>query len=169
MTAIKILNSPPDELKEKVSIKYKVHPYFSELELFNAVGGDILKNVLPPNTQLLPVLDETDLVIGGNYLGSAFVHAIINKKPFILFNNDEFFEKSATKGGFPLELFGNSITIVHTSEELWNLVMKFFTDPVVSAQMRLDVSLFSEQFLDNSHCPTISYVLEELLREKNDN
>jgi hypothetical protein len=164
MEAIKILSSPPEDLKEKISLKFKVHPTFSELELFNAVGEDFLNNVLPTDTQLEPVLDETDLVIGVNYHGSAFVHAIKNKKPMIFYYSDEFFENGLKKSKSLYELLSNNVTIVHTSDELWDLIRNFFTDPVVSAQMKSDVSLFSNQFLDNSSYPTIGNVIEELLR-----
>lgn len=164
MEAIRILNSPPDDLKEKISIKMKVHPFFSELELFKALGKETINNVLPTDTQLKPVLDETDLVIGVNYFGSALFHALKNNKPVILFVNDEFFEKSNTKAGSLFDLLGNSIRVIRTSGELWDLVRKFFTDPSESAQMKTDVFKFSDEFLNNSNFPIIRTVIEGLLQ-----
>jgi len=164
MDAIKIFNTPPDDLKEKLSIKFKVHPNYSELELFYAIGDDVLKDVLPTNTQLQPVLEETDLVIGVNYFGSAFFNALKNNKPVILFYSDEFFEKSLKKEGWPFEILGNDIIIARNSDELWNIIRKFFTDTAVSEQIRLNASLFSTQFLDNSNYPTVGNVVEELIQ-----
>lgn len=164
--AIKNLNSPPDDLKGKISIKFKVHPFFSELELFRAAGGDAVKNVLPTDTQLQSVLEETDLVIGVNYFGSALFHALKNNNSIILYCNDDFFETSYNRDGEFFALFGNSIKIAKNSDDLWNLIRTFFTDPAVSTKMKLDVTVFSKQFLDNSSFPTIGNVVKEIIQPR---
>lgn len=164
MTAIRILNSPPEDIKEKLSIKFKVHPGFSELELFNATGENTSEKLLPIDSELNSILNETDLVIGVNYYGSALFHALESITPFIFFNNDELFERSLLQRDSFFGLFDKSIKIVHTPDELWDCIRTCRFDNSLFTQMKSDVSLFSENFLLNSQYPGIGEVVQEVLK-----
>jgi len=169
MNTILNFSFPPEDLKEKISIKYKVHPNYSELELFNALGEDVLKDLLPTDAELQPVLDQADLVIGVNYIGSALVHALKCEKPYISFINDDFFKKHFGKEKTSiLNKLSDSIVTINTYHELWDIVRSFIADPALAEEMKRDVSVFAKEYLDNSSYPTIGCVLEELLKDEKD-
>lgn len=168
MDIIRKMQSPPKDFKEKISIKFKVHPYSSELELFYALGRDTFNALLPVESELQPILNETDIVIGANYNGSVITHALLNLKPVVLLNNDKLFDRDYKGSEIYFSLFNNSIKYVHTIDELWDLIRRYFTDPSFAEEMKKDVSIFAKEYLDNSNYPTIGCILEEILKNEKD-
>ncbi len=165
MDVLKELANPPGDLKGRISIKFKVHPNISELELFNALGDSVKKHLLPIDSELQSVLGDSDVVIGINFMSSAYIHALNNDKVVIALLNDTLFERRYEKV-LSLNLFKNGIKSVYTYKELWNLIRQYFTNPDLAEEMKKDVSVFAKQHLDNSNYPTIGCVLEDLLKDE---
>ena len=163
LAALRALNNPPPDIAEQLSLRIKAHPNrrWSDSELFSAIGGGIAECVLPLNSELLSVLERTDLVVALNFLGSALLHALRTHKPVIFFWTDPLIGR--VEPHVHADLFLPAGTLVRNPEEFWDLVRRFFTDPEVAEQMGLKAVEFCRNNLDDSNYPSIGEVVDQVL------
>lgn len=164
LTALRTLGNPPADIAGNLSIRIKVHPGYSDLELFVAIGGRIRDWVLPINSELKSVLQGVDLIVAINYSGSALVHVLRAGKPVIFFWTDPLIGKIE-----PLahaDMFLPAGMLVREAEEFWSVIRNFFTDPKLAKEMRLRAQKFSRNYLDDSNYPSISEVVNQVLQKR---
>lgn len=159
ITAFHVLDHPPEDIAERLSLNIKVHPGYPDWEIFAVVGGRLRQKVLPANSELRAVLKETDLVVAVNYYGSALIHALRSGKPIIFL---------CTTRQVPVrDLFHPSGTVVHKPEEFWSLVRNFFTDSALAKQMCLKAQEFCAENLHDRDYPNIGEVVDRILSRQN--
>lgn len=161
LEALRTLDSPPTDIAKKLSLKIKVHPKYTDVELFGTVSNRLSDNVLPPDSELKSVLKDTDLVVAVNYCGSALVHVLRAGKPLVLFWTDFLIGKVEPHAH--ADLFLPAGTLVRNLGEFWDLVRRFFTDSEVGRRMRLKAQEFCRNNLDDSNYPGIDEVVDGIL------
>jgi hypothetical protein len=167
MKALQALNDPPADIAENLSLKIKIHPNrtWSDLELFTAIGDGIEEHILPLNSALSSVLEQTSLVVAVNYCGSALVHTLRSCKPVIFFYTDRLLIDRA-EPYLDADLYLRAGMLVRSSEELWAQVRCFFTDPEFAEKMRLKTLAFCQNNFDDSNYPTIGEVVDQVLSKR---
>ncbi len=156
LAALNALANPPGDLVERLSLRFKPHPGFPQLELFLAVNSDVEPTILKPASELALALEESDLVLLVNNLGSALVHAARSGKPIIFFWPDPL---TATPE-LHAEVVAEAGIVARTPTELWNLVRDFFTRPQMADDLRAKSRTFSHHFLDSSAYPAVARAVE---------
>jgi len=167
MKALQALNDPPADIAAHLSLKIKIHPNrtWSDLEFYAAMEEGIEEHVLPLNSELSSVLEETSLVVAVNYGGSALVHTLRSGKPVIFFYTDRLLMERA-EAYVAADLYLRSGTLVQTAEELWVQVRGFFTDSELAEKMRLKAQAFCRNNFDDSNYPTIGEVVGQVLSKR---
>jgi hypothetical protein len=158
LDAIKTVGSIPKEILPKVSLYIKTHPHWPDIELFKATGRDLTAKVLPPDTELGPLLSRVDLVVALNYYGSALIHVLRKEKPVVFFWTD----RGSEWLNFS-KFFLAAGPCVETAEEFWILVERFFTDSVTANKMCSQVQEFHQNYLDDRTYPGIQEVISDIL------
>jgi len=162
---INLFNDLAKKFSNKLSIRFKVHPGFSELELFSASASETYEKLLPINSNLLSILDETDLVIGINYSGSALIHVLNHKKPYINFINDGLFKESIFKTDSLLNFLNPYILTLSTRREIFSFIETVISDPSILKQMENKLYSFYTEFLDNSSFLSIGEIIKNKTEE----
>ena len=159
ITAFQVLDHPPEDIAERLSLNIKVHPGYPDLELFAVVGDRLRQKVLPENSELQAVLKETDLVVALNYYGSALIHVLGSGKPIIFFTTRQV--------PFSFDLFHPAGLVVRKPEEFWRVVTNFFTDSTFAKQMSSKAQEFCAKNLHDSDYPNIGEVVDRILSAEN--
>ena len=154
LTVLRSVTDPPPDLKEKVDVKVKVHPYISDLEMIEAAGPQVAERLMPPASELESALKETDLVIAVNYRGGAMVHALKMAKPIIYFLAEK--EAMLKREDFPYDTFQDGTVLARTPEEFWGLVRRFMSDPDFGAEMRSKAATFARDNLNDDAYPGLA-------------
>ncbi|MEM4725270.1 MAG: hypothetical protein QXP01_09680 [Candidatus Hadarchaeum sp.] len=159
LQALATLNNPPGDIAQHLSLRIKVHPNptYSDLPIFSAVSDSLRKRILPTNSKLSTVLEETDLIVAVNYCGSALVHAFRDSKPVIFFWTDPLIGK--TEPLLHAELFLSGGVIARSADELWHWVRRYFTTPAVAEEIRSRAKRFFHTNLDDTKFPRLDYIL----------
>lgn len=160
LEALRAVNRPPADIAARINLRIKPHPNNAEFEIFALADRGLERAVVPPNADLRSALQDSDLVVAINYLGSALLHALRLGKPVVLLWVDELFLKAP---GTQVDLFMPGCQLARTPEEFWDVVRKFFTDERFAQAMRLKAQEFCRGNLDDSDYPTISEVIETTL------
>lgn len=150
---------------DKISMKFKFHPAFTELEIFQSLDKDFFENIVPLNTELLPILSEVNLVIGVNYYGSALIHTLKMNTPFINYMNDEIMEDGFYDEREPLMQLRKSMKIVSNKSNLIDEINKMMNDPTILEGMKSLQAKFVDAFLRNDNFPTIEEQMQLFLQE----
>lgn len=108
-----------------ISGKFKVHPKFSDLELFDLSTHNASEYVLDPATSLIDILPNFDLIVGLNYSGPAIVHSSNIGKPILFCFSDSLYQNSKFLHNPIVNVFGDVVTKV---PELLDLILKFKSD-----------------------------------------
>jgi len=161
LSAFRVLNNPPDDLLEKISVNVKVHPNSRDTGLFSLIGNGFEEKVMPTTTKLINALEESDIVIALNYRGSALIHTLRFGMPVIFFYNDKTYGN--VEFGREAGFFVEGGIMVETSEEFWQVVRDFLTLPEFAEGMRTKACDFSEKYLDDAHYPTVAEVMRNVL------
>jgi hypothetical protein len=159
ITAFQVLDHPPEDIAERLSLNIKVHPGYPDLELFAVVGDRLRQKVLPVNSELQAVLKETDLVVALNYYGSALIHVLGSGKPIIFFTTRQV--------PVSFDLFHPAGLVVRKPEEFWRVVTNFFTDSTFAKQMSSKAQEFGAKNLHDSDYPNIGEVVDRILSGEN--
>jgi len=147
------------DFAEKIDIKFKVHPGFSELELFNVTNKDLSDYLLPVDAELEPIIQESNLIIGVNFYSSALINIIKSKKPIVNYINDEYFQSDMERSSNILEILKAHIMILHSKEELKSFIMKILYNPFILEEMKVNITLFSEKYVNNQNFLPISAII----------
>jgi hypothetical protein len=161
LDALRALVQPPADLEGKIDLAVKVHPANSDLEIIEAAGPDVLQRVLPVNSDLEHALRETDLVIAVNSRGTVLIHCMINGKPVLALNTEP--HSLVRRTDMLTDLFSSGTTPARTTQELWQSVRDFFTDPERADAMRRESQRFAKKYLDDSRFPTLPEHLKRAL------
>ncbi len=156
LAALEVLTNPPEDLVEKLSLRFKCHPGFPQLELFLAIDSSVEPAILKPASELALALDECDLVLLVNNLGSTLVHAARSGKPIILFWPDPLVAAPELLA----DVVAEAGVVARTPAELWSLIRDFFTRPQMADHLRTKSREFSRRFLDSSSYPTVTQEVE---------
>jgi hypothetical protein len=162
--AFRALDNPPVDLANKIELKIKVHPGFPDKELFQIVSRRLAAQVLPTDSDLKTVLDQTDLVLAVNYCsGSALIHVLNSFKPVIFFRTDCLMTEKDRQHN---ELCIPGGIEVKLEQDLWNSIRTFFKDPRFAQKMQSKARAFARKYLDDSHNPHIGDVIHQVLSGK---
>lgn len=161
LEALDALNYPPIDIAKHLSLHIKVHPgsSYSNLELFDAIGDGIKEKVLPTNSDLSSVLEQTDLVVSVNYIGSALVHAINAGKPVIYFWTDPLTRIHMEE----VEAFSPECSSASNPVEFWSIVRNYIFDIEFKKQMDSKAQKLQYEYLSCRDYPQISEVLEKII------
>ena len=85
ISGIKDLSSLKKEFSSVLELKIKLHPWINDKDLIKAFEPELLKDVLPNNSNLEDALDSADFVIAVNYQGVAILHSYLREKPVLLY------------------------------------------------------------------------------------
>ncbi len=162
--ALQQLCNVPGDLSSKVEMVIKVHPHYSDLDIIASAAPDLCERVLPRRADLHSVLQETDLVVGVNYEGSALAHALRAGKPSVVFLTLE--KPLVERQCGHVNLFAGGITVVRSAAELWLLLRNFVNDSDTAEQMRLRAQGFASKHLSERGFPDLLDLLPELLVPK---
>lgn len=146
--ALRALAQNPSDLSFSIEILIKPHPALPDLEIIKAAGSAIESMQVSPNVSLTDLIKACDLVIALNYIGIATVHACLHEKPVIFFWTD-----GAIGCAEPYsfgDLFSEAGILVRTSDELWDSIRAYFTDPVFKEVLRQKRLEYSRKFLSQS-------------------
>lgn len=163
--ALKVLASPPEDLRPRLSLHLKVHPYYSDLQIIDSAGSNLRSLVLPLDADLNSMLDKADLVIAVNYTGTALIHAFRLAKPVIALMTES--PSLLKRPDVPYDLFSRGCVTVREADEFWSCVRGFFTDPEIAADMTARSKAFARQELDSTDSPGLGECLSRLLGETN--
>ncbi len=111
---------------------------------------------MKPASDLAVALDESDLVILVNNLGSTLVHAARSGKPIICFWPDPL--TAAPELG--ADVVAKAGVVARTPTEVWGLIRDFFTRPQMADELRTRSRAFSHRFLDSTGYPTVTQEIE---------
>lgn len=76
------INAVPEPMRDKISIRYKMHPRFHSFSLLKRAKIDFI-NVLHPSTPMIDALEASDIVLSCNYIGAPAFQAFMRKKPTV--------------------------------------------------------------------------------------
>lgn len=162
--AITELNELAREFNKNISIKFKVHPGFSEMEIFNGLGEEIKEKILPINSDLEVILHEVDLVIGVNYYGTALIHSLKSKKPFINYINDEFFSLLLSRDTYVIHQLKQAMIIVNHVTELKGIINQIIERPKLLENICSQRANIIDMLFTNSNYPTIGTQLLRIVK-----
>lgn len=148
---------------DSVEIKYKVHPGYPELELFYAANIPVEQKILPINSETESVLEETDLIFGVNYYGSALIQVLKNKKPFINYINDEPYMLSYQKESEAPKIFDSFIKSLYSPAEIIQCLDRLISDPSLLCQIIKKEEEFSKRYLNDSSYPSFSQIIKDII------
>jgi hypothetical protein len=159
--AFRVLAAPPPDIEQKVDICLKVHPSYSDLGIIAAASADLRNKVLPPESDLMQLLEETDLFIAVNYMGSALVPVLLAGKPCIYLLTES--QVMLARPDWNLTLLMEGTTLVRNANDLWATISAFCSDPEVKSGMASKSRQYSEKYLDTSGLPAMGELIKELL------
>ncbi|MBM4053447.1 MAG: class I SAM-dependent methyltransferase [Planctomycetes bacterium] len=156
INAFKILNNPPQNIADKLFIKFKVHPGWPDLESLSVAGINIERDVFPPNSDLHSILHHFDLIIDLNLSGTAIIHTIRAIKPILFFwpcrvNFSHWYE----------EIFLQAGKLADNPEKLWKHITRFFTEDKFAQLLRNKVEIFANNYLDDGNFPTLGDLIQD--------
>jgi len=159
LNALKALAAPPADLTERLDLYIKVHPFYQDLEIIVAAGGDLLDRVLPPKADLHELISETSLVVAVNYVGSALLHVLRAGRPVLYLLTEH--EPLLRRPDRRFDIFMEAATVVRTADQFWAAVRDFFSDSAAAERMRLKSQLFARHYLDSDDAPEIGEALNQ--------
>lgn len=152
------LGDIPKDLKEKVSFAIKPHPALPELVAFSLGYSVLDEKLVPPDTQLGPLIEAADLIIDLCFSGAALVHAIRAQKPILFF-----WINGSINPFIESELFLSAGEVVTDSESFWPRVRTLFHDRFALADLKARCCGFHEKYFDDDRYSTIRETLEHRL------
>ncbi len=157
LEALRALAHPPPDLADRLLVRFKVHPTQFDLEMLKVTVEGFSEKLLAPDSDLLGALQETDLVVCVNYVGSGLIHVLRAGCPVISFLTQH---ESLVEHLTPtFACFISGATLARTPEELWSLVREFFTNPDSAAKMRQKARDFAQENLRDDHFPGICEIV----------
>ncbi len=119
------INNVPQQMKDKISVKVKLHPRFTDFSICKAANIKI-DQILPPNSELGGVLKNTNIAITCNYLGAPSAHAARMGVPVIhCFSPSELHHAKILDSYFPLIKTGCLVT---EHKKIWSNIYKLIND-----------------------------------------
>ena len=168
--ALQILNEPPLDMHNEIEVKIKTHPGYSEHELLGSLCADAADKILPAKTELSVVAGQADLIVAANYGGAALTHVLRLNKPVIFLWTERLLSQTdAYDIRYGLEFILPAGVIVHSAEDFWRTVKKFFSDAQFNKQLCDKASAFHRSYLDDSNYPDIGEVITEVLLHEREN
>ena len=161
LEALRVLAAAPPDIEKKVDICLKVHPSYNDLGIITAASEDLPDKALPPESDLEQLLEETDLFVAVNYMGSALVPVLLAGKPCIYLLTES--QVMLARPDWNLTLLMEGTTLVRNGHDLWHTIRAFDSDPDVKFKMELKSRQYSEKYLDTSRLPTMPELIKELL------
>ncbi|EKD29071.1 MAG: hypothetical protein ACD_79C00090G0011 [uncultured bacterium] len=159
--ALKIIEAPPKDIIDKISVFIKVHPGFPDLEIIKTASTNLTKSILPISMPLEQALQMCDLVIALNYSGVGIIHSVRNKKPIIHFLTDNTFGKVD-----PYEyadLYLNSGLLITNTDEFWPVIQRFFNDNLFAENLKNKAEVFYQENVNITGLKTFGEVIKELI------
>jgi hypothetical protein len=149
-----------------LEIKIKVHPGWPELDLIRMADEDLFSKVLPVDYPLQSALQWADLVVVLNATTTAVLHALRAEKPIILFYTDINLYRKTYVFGKRADILMPGGESVQDSNQFWDIVRTFFTDPDMRQKLQDRTHKFSHEYLDDTKYPRIEEIIRELLEKQ---
>ncbi|MBI9087305.1 MAG: class I SAM-dependent methyltransferase [Desulfobacterales bacterium] len=162
MAALEAMTDPPANLAGKVDLMIKTHPSRHDHPLFELAGGGLAEHVLPATVPLADALEQADLVIALNYLGTALIYALQARKPMVFFWNDPLLLRRSHSFRHA-HLMLPAGERVETGRDLWQIVEQFFTNPAFAQRLRNRADVFARTHLDTSAYDSLSDIVGEMM------
>jgi SAM-dependent methyltransferase len=168
--ALQILNEPPLDMRDEIEVKIKTHPGYSEHELLGSLCADAADKILPAKTELSAIASQADLIVAANYGGAALTHVLRLNKPVVFLWTERLLSQTdAFDIRYGLEFILPAGVVVHTAEEFWRTVKRFFADAQFNKELCDTASAFRRSYLDDSNYPDIGEVIAEVLLQEREN
>lgn len=164
IAALRVLSMCPRDLEDRLDVKFKVHPGWSDTGLFDAAGVDFKTAVFPPATRLEPLLVSVDIVIAVNYCGGGLVHALRAGTPVILFWLDPLL--GAKSNVSHADVFLSCGPLARSAGELWDLIRRFVNEPEFAERLSGQAEVFRSEFLDDSGYSVLADVIRGTITER---
>ncbi|MCK5174086.1 MAG: sulfotransferase [Planctomycetes bacterium] len=166
LEALQILDNPPTDIADHISLHVKINPGFPEIELASSISPSLKKKILPPDTELHAVVERADLIVAVNYFGAALVEVMRSAKPVIFLTTDRLTGAiQDVDPVFDIELLSLTFGAVSTEKEFWDSVRRILTDGKTAQQMHLQSRQFYLDSMDDSQYPTIGQVIKSVLSQ----
>jgi|GEM_PF-6436909 len=147
----------------QISMRFKVHPSYSELELFAGIGEESFQYILPTDSELEPILDEADIVVGVNYYGSALIHSMHKNKPYINYITDNLFYSSFTDENVFFKLFTKNMINIFSEAEFRRVLKEFLYHPDIIMLNNAERKQILDYYFNNSNFPSSSEAVIKVL------
>ena len=161
LQALRALAAPPADLAERLDLVLKVHPYYQDLGIIAAAGGDLRNKVLPADADLHELIAQSPLVVAVNYVGSALVHVLRAGRPVIFLSTE--YEPLLKRPDRRSDVFMDGATLARTADQFWAVVKEFFTVPSAAERMTLKAMDFRSAQLVCEEAPEIGELLNGCL------
>ena len=155
---LRILADPPGDIAEHLDLRIKVHPAFPELPLFAAAADGLADKVLPANTALASALEDTDLVVGLNYFGSALIHGIQAGRPLV-----HFLTHPPANYDPAAQHFLPAGPATRSADDFWQTIRDFFTHPGRAREMARQTAHFRQTMLSTEGHPPVGEAVRRIL------
>ncbi|MBI5252666.1 MAG: hypothetical protein HY912_24485 [Desulfomonile tiedjei] len=158
LSALRAFVRPPEAVAGRVELKIKLNPFFPNLELIQAAGPEVVRHTLPVNSDLLSVLQETDLVVALNYCGAAMHHCLLAGKPIIYFLTEP--APLLRRPDFRYDAYAESTEVERNPADFWSSVTRFISDPGFGDRLRDKARNFARQYLENTGYPSLPDIID---------
>ena len=158
--AIRCLANPPDELKESVQIKFKVHPVGAEMEMFELAGVNIDESLLPTDTDFTAALDSFDLVADINNTGTAVLSAINREMPLLMWWNG-----LVKRVNYNVEVLLEAGESISDGREFWRCVSRIVDDGDYRKKLTGKSKAFKKKYMNTDRYPTLAQIIRRSLIE----
>lgn len=145
----------PACLAGKVAVTLKAHPGFPEKELLSSAGICVERAMLPLASNLYDALQQADLVIMVNAVGSTVLHASLLGKPIIFYINDpvylsfpEFVAQAA--------VYFEAGEVVAEGAAFWEIVGNCIADENTLAELARKSANFGRAIMPGPNVPDLS-------------
>lgn len=161
INGIKDLSSLKKEFSSVLKLKIKLHPWINDKDLIKAFEPELLKDVLPSNSDLEDALNSADFVIAVNYQGVAILHSYFHEKPVFLYWCNETASYSS-----PYEfahLLMNGGTVIDSFENLKTSIKLAIENEKYRANLIAKSKNYKEQYLNDNKALPFSTIIERII------
>ena len=144
-----------------MKLKIKLHPWINDKDLIKAFEPELLKDVLPSNSDLEDALNSADFVIAVNYQGVAILHSYFHEKPVFLYWCNETASYSS-----PYEfahLLMNGGKVIDSFENLKTSIKLAIENERYRSNLIAKSKNYKQQYLNDNKALPFSTIIERII------
>ena len=150
----------PSDLLDIIKLKLKPHPGVPETELFSKNAQSSQIEIVAKDVNLRVILEEADIVVAKNYVGTALIHAVQLCKPVILLWPDLILGEDGRDQLSPIAYYWRDCgMLVRDREAFWPLIRKMTVNKDELLRVAEHTASWGKKNLDDSDLPAITDVI----------